>query len=113
MLVRLVLAFTLLSIATTITAFQVPVGAVLRGTSTRHSSFPLMASAGSGQKHTTDKAPGTDCRYPPHEPCEASGRCRVDGQRCSIRYMNTKAQDQDAYKQVAYLIGDDTQTATK
>ena len=27
----------------------------------------------------------TNCRYPPNEPCEASGRCRVDGQRCSIR----------------------------
>jgi hypothetical protein len=25
------------------------------------------------------------CRYPPNEPCEPSGRCRVDGQRCSIR----------------------------
>mmetsp|Transcript_15964 Transcript_15964/g.36879 ORF Transcript_15964/g.36879 Transcript_15964/m.36879 type:complete len:125 (-) Transcript_15964:842-1216(-) len=29
---------------------------------------------------------GTDCRFPPHEPCESSGRCRVDGQRCSIRH---------------------------
>ncbi|EKX42719.1 hypothetical protein GUITHDRAFT_111390 [Guillardia theta CCMP2712] len=34
---------------------------------------------------TAAGSPSTNCRYPPHEPCEASGRCRVDGQRCSIR----------------------------
>mmetsp|Transcript_40907 Transcript_40907/g.102348 ORF Transcript_40907/g.102348 Transcript_40907/m.102348 type:complete len:118 (+) Transcript_40907:2-355(+) len=39
---------------------------------------------------------GTDCRFPPHEPCEASGRCRVDGQRCSIRRCKEEFKGKDS-----------------